>query len=213
ASNRWRWFGYENSWVVLDGNTVQSVSGGGHWGGGMFIDAYDMGRFGYLTLRHGKWKSRQLISNQWVDWALTPTPAQPTYGFMNWFLNTNRQLLPSAPASAFVHIGNGTNMIFVDPDHDLVAVARWIDGGAMDGFVKRLLAAANATSACRVRTPSQAFDSNKRTAWRLCTLFILAGGFAWRLTRAASWVRTNQNAVRTEGLSVAWRSIGPVSGV
>ena len=109
----------------------------------MFINAYDMGRFGYLTLRHGKWKDRQLISDQWVDWALTPTPAQPTYGFMNWFLNTSRQLLPSAPASAFVHIGNGTNMIFVDPEHDLVAVARWIDGGAMDGFVKRLLASAN----------------------------------------------------------------------
>jgi hypothetical protein len=49
ASNTWRWFGYENSWVVLDGNVVQSVSGGGHWGGGMFIDAYGMGRFGYLT--------------------------------------------------------------------------------------------------------------------------------------------------------------------
>ncbi len=56
ASNTWRWFGYENSWVVLDGNVVQSVPGGGHWGGGMFINAYDMGRFGYLTLRHGKWK-------------------------------------------------------------------------------------------------------------------------------------------------------------
>jgi CubicO group peptidase (beta-lactamase class C family) len=135
ASNTWRWFGYENSWVVLDGNVVQSVSGGGHWGGGMFL-------IGYLTLRHGKWKNRQLISDQWVDWALTPTPVQPTYGFMNWFLNTNRRLLPNAPASAFVHIGNGTNMIFVDPEHDLVAVARWIDGGAMDGFVKRLLASA-----------------------------------------------------------------------
>jgi CubicO group peptidase (beta-lactamase class C family) len=121
----------------------RSVSGGGHWGGGMFIDAYDMGRLGYLTLRHGKWKNRKLISDQWVDWALTPTPAQPTYGFMNWFLNTNRRLLPSAPASAFAHIGNDTNMIFVDPEHDLVAVARWIDGGAMDGFVKRLLASAN----------------------------------------------------------------------
>jgi CubicO group peptidase (beta-lactamase class C family) len=100
ASNTWRWFGYENSWVVLDGNVVQSVSGGGHWGGGMLIDAYNMGQFGYLTLLHGKWKNRQLISDKWVDWALTP--AQPTYGIMNWSLNTNRQLLPSAPASAFV---------------------------------------------------------------------------------------------------------------
>jgi CubicO group peptidase (beta-lactamase class C family) len=143
ASNTWRWFGYENSWIVLDGVAVQSVSGGGHWGGGMFINAYDMGRFGYLTLRHGKWKDRQLISDRWVDWARTPTPAEPTYGFMNWFLNTDRKLLPSAPANVFVHIGNGANMIIVDPDHDLVAVVRWIDSTAADGFVKRLIAAAD----------------------------------------------------------------------
>jgi len=141
ASNTWRWYGYENSWIVLDGMAVQSTTGGGHWGGGMFIHAYDMARFGYLTLRHGKWKDRQILSNQWVDWARTPTPAQPTYGFMNWFLNTDRKYLPSAPASAFTHIGNGTNMIYVDPEHDVVAVVRWIDTKAMDEFVKRLLAA------------------------------------------------------------------------
>ena len=143
ASDTWRWFGYENSWVVLDGNIVQSVSGGGHWGGGMFINAYDMGRFGYLTLRHGKWRDRQLISDRWVDWARTPTKAEPTYGFMNWFLNTGRALWPSAPATAFAHIGNGTNMVYVDTEHDLVAVVRWIDGRAVDGFLKRLLASAS----------------------------------------------------------------------
>ncbi len=141
ASNNWRWYGYENSWIVLDGMAVQSTTGGGHWGGGMFIHAYDMARFGYLTLRHGKWKNRQILSDQWVDWARTPTPAQPTYGFMNWFLNTDRKYLPSAPARAFTHIGNGTNMIYVDPEHDVVAVVRWIDSKAMDEFVKRLLAA------------------------------------------------------------------------
>ncbi|MFH4233928.1 hypothetical protein WAJ75_23265, partial [Acinetobacter baumannii] len=27
ASDTWRWFGYENSYVVIDGNIVQSVSG------------------------------------------------------------------------------------------------------------------------------------------------------------------------------------------
>jgi len=141
ASNTWRWFGYENSWIILDGSLMQSVAGGGHWGGGMFINAYDMGRFGYLTLRRGKWKDRQLISSQWIDWAFMPTPAEPTYGIMNFFLNTDRKFLPSAPASAFVHLGNGTNMIYVDTEHDLVAVVRWIDSKAMDGFVKRLLTA------------------------------------------------------------------------
>ena len=34
ASPTWRWHGYENSWVLLDGQRMQSVSGGGHWGGG-----------------------------------------------------------------------------------------------------------------------------------------------------------------------------------
>ncbi len=141
ASTTWRWYGYENSFVILDGSIMQSVSGGGHWGGGMIINAYDLGRFGYLTLRHGKWKETQLISNQWVDWALTPTSVEPTYGFMNWFLNTDKKFLPSAPASAFTHIGAGTNMIYVDPEHDLVAVVRWIDNKSLNEFVEKLLAA------------------------------------------------------------------------
>ncbi len=141
ASDTWRWFGYDNSWVVLDGALVQSATGGGHWGGGMFISAMDMARFGYLTLRRGKWKDRQLLSEQWVTQALTPTGPEPIYGFMNWMLNTDQKRWPSAPANAFAHIGNGTNMIYVDPDHDLVAVVRWIDNKAVDGFLQRLIAA------------------------------------------------------------------------
>lgn len=141
ASRSWRWFGYENSWVVIDGQIMQAVGGGGHWGGGMFINATDMARFGYLTLRRGKWKDKQLLSDQWVSWALTPTQAQPTYGFMNWFLNTDKKLLPSAPASSFVHIGNGTNMIYVDAEHDLVVVARWIENAAMNDFIAKVLEA------------------------------------------------------------------------
>jgi len=141
ASTTWQWLGYETSWVVMDGQAVQSVAGGGHWGGGMFINAHDMARFGYLTLRRGKWKDRQLLSENWVKMALTPTPAEPTYGFMNWFLNTDRKYAPSAPASVFIHVGNGTNVVIVDPDHDIVAVVRWIENGAVDGFIQRLLAA------------------------------------------------------------------------
>ena len=144
ASQTWRWFGYENSWVLMDGVAVQSVSGGGHWGGGMFINARDQARFGYLTLRRGKWKDRQLLSEAWVRMALTPTPVQPTYGFMNWFLNTDRKFLPSAPASAFAHMGSGTNMIYVDPENDLVIVARWIERGAIDELVRRVIGAVKA---------------------------------------------------------------------
>jgi CubicO group peptidase (beta-lactamase class C family) len=146
ASPTWRWYGYENSWVIIDGQAVQSVSGGGHWGGGMFINARDMARFGYLTLRRGKWKDKQIISEEYVRQALTPTSVQPTYGFMNWFLNTDRKFLPSAPASSFTHLGNGTNIIYVDPENDLVVVARWIERNAMDGLIQRVLASLSANT-------------------------------------------------------------------
>jgi hypothetical protein len=139
ASNTWRWTGYENSWIVLDGLAVQSVSGGSHWGGGLFINAYDQARFGYLTLRKGMWKDKQLIPESWINLARTPTPANKGYGFMNYFLNTDRALYPSAPASAFAHIGAGTNMIYVDTENDLVIVARWIDNKALDGLINRVL--------------------------------------------------------------------------
>lgn len=141
ASNAWRWFGYENSFVVIDGAIVQSVSGGGHWGGGMFISARDMARFGLLTARNGKWRDKQILSTDFLKLARTPTAAQPTYGFMNFFLNTDRKLYPSAPANAFAHIGNGTNMIYVDDRKDLVIVARWIENGKIDEFLGKIYAA------------------------------------------------------------------------
>ena len=141
ASASWRWFGYDNAWITLDGRPVQVVSGGGHWGGGMFINAWDMARFGLLTLRRGMWGDKRILSEAWVKMALTPTAPQPTYGFMNWFLNTDRKWMPSAPPNAFGHVGNGTNLVFVSPDQDLVAVVRWIENGAIDEFLGKLLGA------------------------------------------------------------------------
>jgi len=141
ASNTWTWTGYKNAWVVVDGKMIQSVSGGGHFGGGLFINAYDMGRFGLLTLRKGNWNGKQLLSEEWIRKATTPTPANTGYGFMNYFLNTDRKLYPSAPASAYAHIGNGTNAIYVDQENDLVAVVRWIEDKSMDGFLQRVLSA------------------------------------------------------------------------
>jgi CubicO group peptidase (beta-lactamase class C family) len=139
ASTTWRWYGYRNSWIVLDGEIVQSVSGGGHWGGGMFINAYDMARFGLLTLHKGNWNGKQLISSGWFDQARTPTAVQPSYGYMNFFLNTDRKYYPNAPASAYAHIGNGANIIYVDPDHDLVMVVRWIEASAMNEMIGKLM--------------------------------------------------------------------------
>jgi CubicO group peptidase (beta-lactamase class C family) len=144
ASSSWRWYGYENSWVDLDGQKVQSVSGGGHFGGGMFINAYDMARFGYLFLRNGKWKDRVIVSPQWIQQARTPGTENKTYGYANWYLNTDRKPLPAAPETAVRFIGSGTNVVYVDWENDIVAVVRWIkDDRELNNFIAKMLASIN----------------------------------------------------------------------
>jgi CubicO group peptidase (beta-lactamase class C family) len=141
ASSTWRWHGYENSWIELDGQRVQSVSGGGHWGGGMFIDAWDMARFGYLFLRNGRWRERTIVSEKWIALARTPGGANPEYGFMNWFLNTGRKPLPAVPESSVTFEGNGANIIYIDWENDLLAVVRWIQDEALNDVLGKLVAA------------------------------------------------------------------------
>jgi CubicO group peptidase (beta-lactamase class C family) len=146
ASTTWHWEGYENSWVILGGRRLQSVTGGGHFGGGMFINAWDMARFGYLFLNYGQWRDQVLVAKSWIDLARTPGAANSAYGFMNWFLNTpnpvingrpGRQMYSAAPASAVAFRGNGENIIYIDWEHDIVAIVRWVSGANV--FVTRLL--------------------------------------------------------------------------
>ena len=140
ASPDWRWHGYETSWTEIDGMRIQSVSGGGHWGGGFFIDTRDHARFGLLALRMGRWGDRQLVSEEWFERAVTPTAIKPDYGYM-WWLNSGRELFPAAPESAFFALGAGsTNVIYVDRENDLVTVTRWVDGGEhVNEFIRLVL--------------------------------------------------------------------------
>jgi CubicO group peptidase (beta-lactamase class C family) len=140
ASDTWEWHGYRNSWVTIDGRDIQSVSGGGHWGGGVWASTLDHARFGLLFLRRGRWEGRQLLSERAVALLTTGSAVQPTYGWM-WWLNPEGRLYPSAPASAFFARGAGGNIIWVDPEHDLVAVVRWMDTASVDEFIRLVLAA------------------------------------------------------------------------
>jgi CubicO group peptidase (beta-lactamase class C family) len=106
----------------------------------MFISARDMARFGLLTERNGKWNNKQILSQEFIKMARTPTSVQPTYGFMNWFLNTDKKYYPSAPATSVTHVGNGTNIIYVDSENDLVIVLRWIENDKIDGFLQKIYA-------------------------------------------------------------------------
>jgi len=140
ASPTWEWHGYRNSWVTIDGRDILSVSGGGHWGGGVWASTLDHARFGLLFLRRGRWDDRQLFPAAWIDAATTPTPIMPTYGYM-WWLNPDRTLYASAPETSYFARGSGGNIIWVDPRHDLVAVMRWMDTRAVNTFIGKVLAA------------------------------------------------------------------------
>jgi UDP-N-acetylenolpyruvoylglucosamine reductase len=73
--------------------------------------------------------------------ATTPTGPNPGYGFCNWYLNTDKKMYPAARADSVSFIGDGSNVIFIDYQHDIVAVVRWIDGNQMKEFVRLLIEA------------------------------------------------------------------------
>ena len=64
----------------------------------------------------------------------------PRYGLL-WWLNSDGTFAPSAPRSSFFAVGAGGNVTWVDPEHGIVAVLRWVEAGQLDGFVARVLAA------------------------------------------------------------------------
>ncbi len=135
SSVTWRWYGYENSWVTIDGLQVQSVSGGGHSGGGMFINTTDMARFGYLFLRNGNWSGKQLLSTDFIQAVQQPSAANPAYGFL-WWLNKGNSKWPGVSESVFYASGFGGNFIVIDQQNDLLIVTRWLDPPKIGEMVK-----------------------------------------------------------------------------
>jgi CubicO group peptidase (beta-lactamase class C family) len=93
ASTSWKWVPYTNAYVEVDGKRMASVSGGTRWGGGVWINSYDMARFGLLWLRNGKWENKQIVSPAYVKMATAPSRHGPDYGFL-WWLNTKQGLWP-----------------------------------------------------------------------------------------------------------------------
>jgi len=128
ASATWEWHGYDDHSVVnIDGLITESVSGGAHWGGGLWISALDHARFGLLFLNRGKWGDRQIISERWIDMMTTPCALNDQYGYM-WWLNTGHiRYGQHASASTFAASGAGGNCVVVDPEKNLVIVTRWCE--------------------------------------------------------------------------------------
>jgi len=140
ASQNWRWMGYANSTVEINGRQIESVSGGTRWGGGLWMNSEDLARFGLLILNGGRWDGRRLVSASWLKDAVTPSEHGPDYGYL-WWLNTQKKQWPDGPARSFAALGNGSNAVWIDPEHDIVIAWHWYRNAAMDPMIQRIVAA------------------------------------------------------------------------
>ena len=138
ATDSWQWHGYDNSAVRIGDETFVSVAGGAHWGGGLWMNAYDHARYALLMLARGQWNGCRVISQGSVDAALVPCAVNPRYGSL-WWLNTDRRAWPCASERAFAALGAGGNLVCVIPEHRLVVVTRW--AGDAPGVVDRVIGA------------------------------------------------------------------------
>lgn len=134
ASSTWRWLGYHNSFVNVDGLKIQSVSGGGHFGGGIFINTLDHARFGLLFLRNGKWNNQQLISEDWVKSVQKSSQAKTDYGYLWW--NNSQESWEGVSEDIYYAAGFGGNYIIIDEANDLLVVTRWIDNSKIDDVMR-----------------------------------------------------------------------------
>ncbi|WP_323756973.1 serine hydrolase domain-containing protein [Roseivirga sp.] len=141
ASSTWRWFGYENSWVNVDGINMQSVTGGGHSGGGVFISALDHARFGLLFLNEGNWNGNQLISKSWVNEVQKSSEANASYGYLWWLNRGSRKWKEVDDESIYFAAGFGGNFIVVDKKNDLVVVTRWLEPNKIGPMMSLVLEA------------------------------------------------------------------------
>ena len=139
-SSDWAWRGYEHAWVAIDGRKMQSVPGGTHWGGGVSISAADQALVGQMLLNRGSSAGRQVLPASWIDAMRRPCPIAPFYGYLVW-LNDNRRIFPSVPATSYFALGAGGNYTFIQPESELVVVVRWLDDEHADSFFGRVMAA------------------------------------------------------------------------
>lgn len=103
------------------------IGAGGNW------TCRDMARLGQLYLNKGMWKGSEIISEQFVNEATSPSypDANSAYGYL-WWLNkeegnwyrpvTSGQglMMPNAPNSLYFATGLFGQLIIVDEDEDLV---------------------------------------------------------------------------------------------
>lgn len=139
-SNHWRWVGYDHAWVNIDGQNIQSVPGGSHWGAGVSMSAHDQYKLTQMLLNDGMANDRRVLSRDWIEQMRSPCPLAPFYGYLVW-LNEQQCIFKSLSTKAYFGMGAGGHFSLVEPALDLVVIVRWLDSSQADEFFGRVVRA------------------------------------------------------------------------
>jgi CubicO group peptidase (beta-lactamase class C family) len=109
-----------------------------HCGGGLGLKPTDLTRIGYLVLRNGRWGTRQVVPEGWLNESVQPvTRGAPVffsqygsgYGYFWWLFPTARG---GSDAGVIAASGSGGQWLFVVPSLDLVVAIVATNGNGLD---------------------------------------------------------------------------------
>jgi CubicO group peptidase (beta-lactamase class C family) len=115
--DEWRWRANQYRAKSINGLTSREFASG------LTITHRSLGRIGYLYLRDGRWKDRQILSKDYVRTATTPTKLPAPWPFYAFYWGSNALgTYPDMPKDTFWALGLGDSLVVVCPSLDLVAV-------------------------------------------------------------------------------------------
>jgi len=119
--------------------------------GGLYLEAEQLAKIGYLYLRGGAWDGRRIVSEAWVRASTDRrvervNPQGWSYGYQWWRLDRGSTIV-------WAGLGFGGQFLLVLPQHDLIGVVNsWnVFGGGqsslLGAFIDALMAAAGIRAA------------------------------------------------------------------
>ena len=132
-----RWEGYDDAWVEIDGQRMQSVPGGTHWGGGVSISARDQARIGQLLLDGGAHQGRQVVPRDWVRRMQAALRGRAVLRLAD-VAQSRRATVRRCLARELVHVRRGRPHGVDRSGQRGGGGWRWLDGAHSAGFVRRV---------------------------------------------------------------------------
>jgi CubicO group peptidase (beta-lactamase class C family) len=115
--DEWRW--RANQFRAKSMNDLASRE----FASGLTITHRALARIGYLYLRDGRWKDKQIVSKEYIRTATTPTKLPAPFPYYAFYWGSNALgTYAGTPKDAYWALGLGDSFVLVCPSLDIVAV-------------------------------------------------------------------------------------------